>query len=215
MQNINIQDTSITEYCRRHSGRESSLLKAIRKDAVAFAPKADMCSDAVSGGLLRILARVKQPKNILEIGMFFGYATLCMAQGFLDTKITCLERDEKVIAIAKKYFKRYGPSSDCIKVVRGDAKVLLPKVLSENSFDFIFVDAEKSAYPSYVSLCCDHVPSGGVIVLDNALWKGGVCAPNSRSSSAIHKANIQLLQDKRFDTVLVPVRDGMHIAVKT
>ena len=191
----------IENYCKQHSSKESTLLTTIRQEALSFAPKADMCSNSMSGGFLRILTSLKKPKHILEIGMFFGYATLCMAQGYKDADITCLESNKNVITKVKRYLKHH--KIDTITIVYGDAKVTLEPTLAQKRFDFIFIDAEKCGYPYYVKTCCDHVSIGGVIVVDNALWSGKVLDPKDKQTVAIDEANKILTQDDRFDTIVL------------
>ncbi|MGB1361476.1 MAG: O-methyltransferase [Alphaproteobacteria bacterium] len=209
-----ITNPEIEQYCQAHSAVENSLLKKVREDAFRFAPQADMCSDRLSGSFLRTISLLKQPKNILELGMFYGYATLCMAEGSPQAKITCVEHDGRVIDRAKDFFDAH-PCKNEINVIHADANTELDKILSSEQFDFIFIDADKRAYADYAEKCCDHLQSGGVLIVDNTLWRGGILETDTDEKAiSVDEANKYILNDDRFENVLLPVRDGMHLAIK-
>lgn len=209
-----LTDLEIEQYCKDHSSRENSLLKKIRQDAFRFAPQADMCSDQLSGSFLRNIALLKQPKNILELGMFYGYSTLCMAEGSPNAKITCVEHDGRVINIAKDFFDAH-PCNNIINVIHADANTQLDEILSNEKFDFIFIDADKKAYVDYVKKCCNHLDTGGVLIVDNALWRGNILnTENDEKAISVDECNKELLNNERFENSLLPVRDGMHLAIR-
>ena len=208
-----ITHPDIDQYCASHSTKESDFLKKVREDAYRFAPQADMCSDRLSGAMLRTLTTLHKPKKILELGLFYGYATLCMAEGAPDAEITCIEWDGRVIDSAKDFFDKHG-GDNSITVIHGDANEKLAGVLSENQFDFIFIDADKTGYVNYVNQCKEHLKSGGVMVVDNTLWRSRVLDPENEKDCAVDESNKILLDDDTFENVLMPIRDGMHLAVK-
>ena len=204
----------IEEYCQEHSGLENSLLKKVRESAFRFAPQADMCSDRLSGGFLRTITAMNKPKNILELGMFYGYSTLCMAEGSPDAKITCVESDGRVIDTAKDFFDAH-PCKNIIDVLHCDANVELDNILESQQFDFIFIDADKRATADYVEKCCNHLQSGGIIVVDNSLWRGSVLnTENDEKANSVDEANKYILNDDRFENAMLPIRDGIHIGVR-
>ena len=208
-----ITHPDIAEYCGSHSTKESAFLKKIREDAYRFAPQADMCSDRLSGAMLRTLTALHKPKKILELGLFYGYATLCMAEGAPNADITCIEWDGRVIDSAKDFFDKHY-CTNTITVIHADANEKLAEVLEQNQFDFIFIDADKKGYVNYVEQCSEHLQSGGVMVVDNTLWRGRVIDPENEKDSTVDESNKILMEDNRFENVLIPIRDGMHLAVR-
>ncbi len=208
-----ITNPDVEQYCAKHSTKESAFLKKVREDAYRFAPQADMCSDRLSGAILRTLTALHKPKKILELGLFYGYATLCMAEGAPEAEITCIEWDGRVIDSAKDFFDKHHCTNK-ITVIHGDANEKIENVLAREQFDFIFIDADKNGYVNYVEKCANHLQRGGVMLVDNTLWRGRVVEPENEKDCIVDESNKILLEDIRFENVLMPIRDGMHLAVK-
>lgn len=205
----------IDAYCTAHSGFETPEHHDIIKQALAFAPQTPaMSSDRMSGAVLRTLVTALQPLSILEVGTFVGYATLCMLEGTPDAKITCLDWDKRTVNMVQK---RFGNSSYAPRwrIIHGDAYDSMQGELNQQQFDFVFIDADKVSYAKYVQWCYDHMPVGGVMVVDNALWHGRVLNPQSHHDMGVHNANQWIAAHPNLTNVLLPVRDGMHICVKT
>ena len=204
----------IDDYCTQHSGHETDMHRAIAEQALDFAPQTpDMSSDRLAGAVLRTLVAIKQPKSILEVGTFVGYSTLCMLEGYADGKITCLDWDERTVKMATERFAGT-PYENRVHIIQGDASESMQNHLNHDQFDFIFIDADKRSYLHYVQWCYDHMPIGGVLVLDNALWKGRVVNPQSLHDKGVDNANKWLAEHKGLVNAMIPVRDGMHIVVK-
>ena len=182
----------------------------------AFSPQADMSSNRLSGGFLRTLTALKQPKNILEVGMFFGYATLCMCEGAPQAAVTCLEWDGRYVELAKDSFDAH-PCTNTITIVQGDATQTMLEQMQQQQFDFIFIDADKQSYTFYVEHAIAHLPIGGVLVVDNSLWGGRVIDTNAHNdihTHAIDSVNTMLLNHPNMINTLIPIRDGVHVAIK-
>ena len=204
----------IDEYCTHHSGYENDMHRAITEQAREFAPQTpDMSSDRLGGAVLRTLVAIKQPKSILEVGTFVGYSTLCMLEGCDAPHMTCLDWDARTVKMARERFANT-PYESRINIIEGDAYDSMQNHLANHQFDFIFIDADKRAYLHYVQWCYEHMPIGGVLVVDNALWKGRVVNPASLHDKGVHDANTWLARNEGLVNALVPVRDGMHIVVK-
>lgn len=211
-----ITSNEVDAYCHTHSYAQSPYLEKILQQAERFSPQAMMSSNRLSGGFLRTLTAMKQPKNILEIGLFFGYSTLCMAEGSPDSMITSLEWDGRYIEIAKDNFQSH-PCTNIFHVIQGDATKTIEHQMQQTQFDFIFIDADKQNYPFYVSCAIAHLPSGGVLVVDNTLWGGKVLdvhTHNDPHTMGIDEANKMILTNPNMINTLIPIRDGMHVAVK-
>ncbi len=206
----------IDSYCHNHTYYENSFLENVLKIAQEFSPQAGMSSNRLSGGLLRTLTAIKQPQHILEVGVFFGYSTLCMAEGAPQAKITALEWDGRYVELAKDSFDAH-PCTNTITVVQGDALETIVQQMQRHQFDFIFIDADKQSYVFYVQHAINHLPSGGVLVVDNTLWGGRVTDMNTHDdvhTKAIDSANKMLLEHPNMINTLIPMRDGIHVAVK-
>ena len=204
----------IDEYCTHHSGYETDMHRAITEQAREFAPQTpDMSSDRLGGAVLRALVAIKQPKSILEVGTFVGYSTLCMLEGCEESKITCLDWDERTVKMATERFVGTDYENR-VNIILGDAYESMQNTLDHAQFDFIFIDADKRSYLQYVQWCYEHMPVGGVLVLDNALWKGRVVNPQSLHDIGVDNANKWLAEHVGLINAMIPVRDGMHIVVK-
>ena len=204
----------IDDYCTHHSGYEHDMHRAISAQALDFAPQTpDMSSDKLAGAVLRTLVAVRQPSSILEVGTFVGYSTLCMLEGCDKATVTCLDWDERTIAMVKDRFAGT-PYQSRMHIIKGDAYESMQDKLTQHQFDFIFIDADKRSYLPYVQWCYDHMSMGGVLVLDNALWKGRVVEPENLHDKGVDSANKWLAEHEGLVNALIPVRDGMHIVVK-
>jgi caffeoyl-CoA O-methyltransferase len=151
-------------------------------------------------------------RRILEIGTFTGYSALLWAEALpRDGKVITCDIDPETTAIAKRYFAesphghkievKLGPALDSLKLISGP-------------FDLCFIDADKESYPKYYEACMERLRPGGVIVIDNMLRSGEVLNPNSPESTAIDALNKRIRKDTRVENVLLPVRDGIMLALK-
>lgn len=205
----------IDAYCTVHSGYETDEHRDITKQAKEFAPQTPaMSSDRMSGAVLRTLVTALQPKSILEVGTFVGYATQCMLEGAPQAQVTCLDWDERTVNMVQERFGK-GAYGHRWRILHGDAYDSMMHQINHETFDFVFIDADKVSYPKYVQWCYDHMPVGGVMVVDNALWHGRVLDPQSHHDVGVHDANTWIANHSKLTNVLLPVRDGMHICVKT
>jgi len=174
-----------------------------------------MLSGAYQGRLIALLSKLVRPLNILEIGTFTGYATLCLAEGLRENgKIITIDCNEELVDIQKKYiFKsKYAPQIDTLL---GDALSLISKL--EIRFDLVFIDADKQNYSTYFDLVIDKLNVGGIILTDNVLWNGKVIEnkiSNDVDTLSIVQYNKKVQTDIRVETILIPIRDGISITRK-
>lgn len=154
------------------------------------------------------------PNRILELGTFTGYATLCMAEGLAkDGKITTLDINEELAYLAQKYFAE-SEFSEQIEFRLQDAREYLKN--SDEIFDLVFIDANKSAYVDYFHLVKPRLKSGSVVLFDNVLWYGKVLEenPKSKMTKKIKELNDIASDDTDFDSFILPLRDGIHFLRK-
>lgn len=209
---IPLIDAKLEAYAIEHTSEETELLRRLARETEETMKSPQMLTGRIEGTLLRLLVRMLGAKRVLEIGTFTGYGTLSMAAALPDDGriITC-EVDPKAEAVARRYFAesphahkieiRMGPALDTVRGLSGP-------------FDFVFLDADKKNYPSYYELCLDRVRAGGALAVDNALWSGRVLEPRDEDSRAIAELNRTVQSDPRVDNVLLPIRDGVLLAVK-
>lgn len=165
------------------------------------------------GFLLYLLVRATRSASVLEIGAAIGYSAIWMARGLGEGGLLyTIERDAGLAAEAVKNLGRAG-LADKAEVLVGEATELLPSI--KQQFDFIFNDADKGEYPGLLKLMLPRLNKGGLLVTDNALW-GGSAAKNERDSRsiAIRKYNKMLSENPKLETTIIPVRDGVSIALK-
>ncbi len=208
------QCPQMDRYLENHTSVEPDILKRLRKETFQKTTQPHMISGYLQGRLLSILAKMSQPKNILEIGTFTGYATLCLAEGLAKNgKITTLDVNEELAYLPEKYFQE-SKFSNQIDFQLIDAKSFLKK--TDEVFDFVFIDADKENYVDYFKLIKPHIKSGAVVIFDNVLWYGKVLEekPKQKSTQIIKELNELVAKDQDFENLILPLRDGLHLIRK-
>ena len=201
-------------YLESHASAEPEILKRLRKETFQKTTQPHMISGYQQGRLLSILSKMLQPKKILEIGTFTGYAALCLAEGLADKgKIITLDVNEELAYLPKKYFAE-SEFSEKIDFRLQDAKVFLKE--TDEVFDLVFIDADKENYVEYFKLIKPKVKSGSVIIFDNVLWYGKVLEenPKQQSTKNIKELNDLVAQDEDFENLILPLRDGVNLIRK-
>ncbi len=204
----------VESYAAAFSASEDALLQEINEYTTKHHTQPHMLSGQVQGQLLSSISHLLQPKRILEIGTFTGYSALCLAQG-LQTggKLYTLELRENDAAIAKEYFKR-SRYNEQIVCECGDAKKIIP-MLNE-TWDIVFIDADKTGYIDYYQLILPFVKSNGLIIADNVLFHGQVLENeiSGKNAKAVHAFNEMVKSDGRVQPVILTVRDGLSFIRK-
>lgn len=205
----------INNYAKDHSCSETKLLSQLRRETELKCINPIMLSGEYQGRLLSLISKIKQPKKILEIGTFTGYATLCLAEG-LETsgKIYTIDKNEELIKIQNKYFSKSKYHKNIIQYT-GDAIEIIPKINSK--FDLIFLDADKENYNKYLEIIIPKLNKKGILISDNVLWHGKVLSDKKNQdkvTKGIDTFNKDLVQNKNFQTFMLPIRDGLSISIK-
>ncbi len=206
----------IDEYILSHSDSEPELLKRMTREAHIKLLRPRMISGNIQGRLLKMLAAMIKPENILEIGTYTGYSALCLAEGAPESaKIVTMEIDDEMEGFSTKYFheSEYGHK---IELRIGDALQLMDNY-ADNYFDLIFIDANKRDYVSYYNVAIDKLRKGGVILVDNTLWNGKVVEDKFLSDEqtlGVMEFNNHITGDARIEKVILPIRDGLTIIRK-
>ncbi len=204
----------IEKYVRDHSSPEAQLLHDLDRETHLRVLNPRMISGHIQGKLLELLVRMLRPRNILEIGTFTGYSSLCMAAGLDDGgSVDTCEVDDELQPLAQSYFDR-SPYGSRIRLHIGSALDIAPHL--DKRFDMVFIDGDKREYPAYYNMLFDNglVASGSVILADNILWYGKVVQPvahNDRHTQALLEFNRMVAEDSRVENVILPLRDGINI----
>jgi caffeoyl-CoA O-methyltransferase len=166
------------------------------------------------GTFMQLLTRALGVRTAIEIGTFTGYSALCIARGLPeDGSLLCLERSAEWIDIARRHWDRAGVGSR-VQVRLGDALPTLRSLPAVETFDLAFVDADKTGYPAYVEELHPRMHANGVVLLDNTLRDGRVLDPRDDDDRALDRLNTALAADPRWETVLLPLADGLTMLRK-
>ena len=204
---------NIDQYAVDHSGDEPELLQQLTRETwqKVLAPR--MSSGHYQGRVLSMISKLVQPKNILEIGTFTGYAALCLAEGMqVNGTLDTIDINEELYDIQRTYFDVSGYGTQ-IKQHTGNALDIIPTLAKK--FDLVFIDADKSNYVTYLDLLLPKLNSGAVILSDNVLWSGKVVEkvnPKDIDTKALLQYNKILKEHPKLETVLLPIRDGLTIS---
>lgn len=202
-------------YINDHSEKEPPLLEELNRETYTKVLRPEMLSGHYQGRLLSMLSKLIQPSSILEIGTYTGYSAICLAEGMQkDGILHTIDLNEELFDMQKRFFKRSG-YGDNIRQYIGNALEIIPQVKGE--FDVVFMDADKENYPNYFQLCADRIRTGGLLIADNVLWYGKVIEDTEEGDEATESLKVFnkiLKADQRFETLILPVRDGLTVARK-
>jgi len=210
---MNFINPSLEAYVAKHSEEEPELLQKLARETHLKVLQPRMLSGAYQGRLLAVLSKLTSPKRILEIGTYTGYSALCLAEGLqADGQIDTIDKDEELTDMQHSYFDASGFGKQIVQHL-GNAAEIIPAI--EGTFDFVFIDADKEQYPLYFDLIVDRVRSGGLIIADNVLWSGKVMeSAVDEATQSLQVFNKKVADDKRVETVILPVRDGLTLLRK-
>ena len=208
----------IYKYIEDHASVPSEALNWIVRQTHVRTNHARMLSGAAQGQLLRMFVQMTGARRVLELGTFTGYSAICLASalpqdGHLDT----LELNDELEDLILEGFEHAG-LSDRIDVHFGDCKETLKRFATENRiYDVVYIDANKREYCEYYDLVFDMVRPGGLILADNVIWDGKVCQdplPQDKQTLGIARFNDLVRDDRRTESVIIPLRDGLNIIRK-
>ena len=204
----------ILNYVELNSQQEPTLLKELNKETNLKILNPRMLCSSYQGRVLSIISKIIKPKNVLEIGTYTGYSALCIAEGLEKNGIIhTIDINEELKEIQNKYFKKSGFRNQIQQHI-GNAIEIIPKI--NECFDFVYLDADKENYNEYFDLIIDKIVSGGVLICDNVLWSGKVLNTNHKDliTEKLIEFNQLVKKDKRLDSIILPIRDGLSICRK-
>ena len=209
---FNIQTS---DYIESHSSNEREILADLRKETELKCLNPIMLSGKLQGIFLSIISKIIKPKNVLEIGTYSGYSTLCIAEGLgANGIIHTIDKNEELLEIQNKYFEK-SEYRNQIKQYTGNALEIIPKI--KVNFDMIFLDADKDNYSNYLDIVTPQLNKGGILLTDNVLWHGKVLKSSEvhdETTKLIDKFNKKLAINTSFETVMLPLRDGISVSIK-
>ena len=203
----------LENYAAQHTENEPLLLQELNKRTHLNVLQPRMISGHFQGRFLSLLSKMVQPRTILEIGTYTGYATLCLAEGLHPEGVLhTIDIKEELTDLQREFFDRSGYGSRIVQHL-GKAADIIPAL--DTTFDLVFIDADKQNYAHYFDLVIEKMSRGGLILSDNVLWSGKVVEEvkhNDKHTQALMAYNQKIKDDPRVETVLLPIRDGITLS---
>ncbi|HNQ67991.1 MAG TPA: class I SAM-dependent methyltransferase [Bacteroidales bacterium] len=194
---------------------EDNLLKELTRETALTQIHPRMICGNHQGQLLSLLVKLSKAENILEIGTFSGYSTICMARALPEKgKITTIEINDEIQWLNSKYF-HLAKLENKINPIVGDALELIPKL--NEQFDFVFIDGDKRQYIDYYQMVFPYVISGGLILVDNVLWDNKIfrdVESNDFMTKGVIEFNEMIKMDAHVEKLIIPLRDGLMLIRK-
>jgi len=207
---------NIDNYVVKHSEDEPELLQQLNRETYQKILQPRMLSGHYQGRVLSMISKLVNPKNILEIGTYTGYSAICLAEGLQKKgELHTIDINEELYDFQRKYFDKSGYGKQIIQHL-GNALDIIPNL--DKTFDLVFIDADKENYANYFHAIIDKLNQGGIILSDNVLWSGKVLETKFKkedtSTPALIEYNKLLKVDKRVESIILPIRDGLTITRK-
>ncbi len=211
-------DNRSREACERYVADlfagEDEILTDLRR-SIAESGLPEIYIDPTEGRTLQFLLRAVGARRVLELGTLGGYSAIWMGRALPgDGRLVTIEREPDRAGVARRYIARAG-LADRVEVRVGEASDVLEDLSDEDPFDAVFIDADKERYPTYLEWCGENVRSGGLIIADNAFLHGRVIDADSPDADvrAMREFNRRIAESSRFVSIILPVRDGVAVAV--
>jgi len=207
----------LLDYIYSHTHHLHPVQKDILKHNDSLGDLQRMQISETQAHLLQLIIMISNAKNCLEIGTFTGFSSLSMALALPNNgQITTLDHDNKIVEVAKKFFKKAELDKKILTIVAPALDSLKKLAKNNKFFDLIFIDADKDNYIKYFNLSLDLIKRGGIIIIDNVFWHGDVYdkTNNDKKTNIIRKFNLYVKNDKRVEKFILPLGDGLTICKK-
>jgi caffeoyl-CoA O-methyltransferase len=205
----------INAYAEAHTSPETDLLSQLSRNTRAHIMAPRMLSGHIQGRFLSMVSHMLRPRHILEIGTYTGYSALCLAEGLPnDGQLITIDHNEELESFARSYWQK-SPLKDKIDLRIGSAADIIPTL--DETFELVFIDADKRNNALYYDLIFDKLRSGGIILADNVLWSGKVVDSvkhTDQDTASVLAFNQKIQDDPRVENVLLPLRDGIMMIRK-
>jgi len=200
-------------YATLHSENEPELLSKLNLETQQNFSQSRMLSGHLQGRVLSMLSKLLNPKHILEIGTFTGYATLCLSEGLQENgTIDTIDRNKELYDFQRKYFNQSQYGNRIFQHL-GNALEIISNL--NKTYDLAFIDADKSNYINYFNAVLPKMNKGGVIISDNVLWSGKVIEPtksDDKITNILKEYNKLLKECDKVETIMLPIRDGISVS---
>lgn len=206
---------NIEEYLLNHSDSEDPILAELNRETNLKVLRPRMLSGHLQGKFLEMISKMIQPDRILEIGTYTGYSAICMAKGLKENgMLHTIEINDELEDFISKYLQK-AQVQEKVKLHFGDARKIITEL--NETFDLVFIDADKTEYIEYYQIIFDFVKPGGFILVDNVLWSGKVLEkldPEDVHTKGVIEFNDYIKKDQRVEKVMLPIRDGLTLIRK-
>lgn len=208
-----ITNPAIEQYIDQHKSPADDLLLSVERATHLKAMSPQMLSGQTQGNFLSIIALMMRPRRILEIGTYTGFSALCLAEGLAeDGLIYTIDANPEIAPMAEEHFSKSSYSDKIIFKI-GDAREIIPGL--DETWDLVFIDADKTSYCDYYDMVINRLRPGGIILADNVLWYGKVLEKKmDNKTKVLDDYNKKLASDPRVKCVILPLRDGINMAIK-
>lgn len=203
----------LEDYVESHTQEEPELLIQLNRETWTKVMQPRMLSGHYQGRVLSMISKIVNPTTILEIGTYTGYSALCMTEGIQKGGVLhTIDHNEELFSLQRKYFDLSGYGKQIVQHV-GKALDIIPTI--DQTFDLVFIDADKENYCNYFELILTKMKRGGVILSDNVLWSGKVLRKIKKDdvdTAALVAYNKLIKNHPKVESVLLPIRDGLTIS---
>ena len=203
---------TLERYAENHTKAIHPLLDELKQITIETTEAPQMMVGPLEGKFLQLICALSNAKNVIEVGTFTGYSTLCLADAVGDDgHIVTIDCNENTSRIAQEFISRAG-FQNRVTFAIGNAIDVLNNI--EHDVDLAFIDADKTRYDLYYETLLPRIKPAGFIIFDNMLWNGRVLHPQTADDKALDALNKKLTSDTRVENFLVPLRDGIQVVQK-
>lgn len=204
----------LEKFLLNHSSPEDPVLEDLYRQTHIRFVNPNMICGHLQGKLLEMISKMIYPENILEIGTFTGYSSICLARGLKPGGlVTTIELNDELTGFARSYFQKAGVESKIIQLT-GRAQDIVPGL--NQVFDLVYIDGDKPEYSEYFKIVIGKVKIGGYLVVDNVLWGGKVLEKDTKDpqTRGIIEFNEMIRRQENIENIILPVRDGIMLIRK-
>tara|TARA_B100000029_G_C17283745_1_gene854381 strand:- start:101 stop:757 length:657 start_codon:yes stop_codon:yes gene_type:complete len=210
-------DEELVKYLQATGYRSDTVINKLVDETLALGNVSAMQIAPEQGQFLEIIVKILNANSCLEIGRFTGLSSLCIARGLPESgKLITIDNSDEFLSMAEKYWKMANQETKIESIIGEGVDVLQSMIDRQQSFDFIFIDADKNNYPHYYELSLKLLRPNGILIIDNMLWHGDVADKNKtdKQTTTIRALNKKIQTDERIDFSLLPLSDGLSFIRK-
>ena len=210
-------DEELVKYLQATGYRSDPVINKLVDETLALGNVSAMQIAPEQGQFLEIIVKILNANSCLEIGRFTGLSSLCIARGLPESgKLITIDNSDEFLSMAEKYWKMANQETKIESIIGEGVDVLQSMIDRQQSFDFVFIDADKNNYPHYYELSLKLLRPNGILIIDNMLWHGDVADENKtdKQTTTIRALNKKIQTDERIDFSLLPLSDGLSFIRK-